>query len=83
MNVELEAFIAQLKGEGSSKVATIVKVASAYKLGMDAAKTAVHESLAWGPEKPAHEEFQRHLGQALTETEVPRTPDPPASASGG
>ncbi len=69
MNTELEAFIAQLKQDGCSKVASIVKVASAYKLGMDAAKKAVHESAAWAPEKSAHEEFQRKLGDALGESE--------------
>jgi ribosomal protein L7/L12 len=78
MNTELEAFISQLKREGNSKIASIVKVASAYKLGMDAAKKAVHGSAAWAPEKASHEEFQRQLGNALGEsdTEPPTTNSP-------
>lgn len=77
MSTELEAFIAQLKQEGFSKVASIVKVASAYKLGMDAAKKAVHESDAWAPEKSSHEAFQRQLGDALGESDA----EPPTSNS--
>jgi hypothetical protein len=41
------------------------------------------ESLARAPEKPAHEEFQRQLGDAPTETEAPPTPDSPSSSPRG
>lgn len=75
MNTELEAFIVQLKRDGCSKVASIVKVAQSYKLGMDAAKKAVHESPAWEPEKTAHEEFQEKLEDALNDVAPTPTPD--------
>jgi hypothetical protein len=75
MSAEIEEFITSLKREGCSKIASIVKVAATYKMGMEAAKKAVHESAAWAAEKPGHEDFQRRLGD-VTSDGTPTTPTP-------
>ena len=78
MNAEIEALIARLRKEGTSKVQSIVKVASAFGLGMEAAKKAVHESPTWSAEKAGHEEFQRQLDKS---SEPPPASSPPTPDS--
>lgn len=57
----LEQFIRTLKDERHSKVASIVRVANHFTIGLDAAKLCVHESLAWRDLKASHENFQSRL----------------------
>jgi hypothetical protein len=57
----LEQFITALKNDGCSKTASIVRVATHFKIGLGAAKCFVHESKAWSDLKAAHEAFQTRL----------------------
>jgi hypothetical protein len=57
----LEQFISTLKDDGLSKTASIVRVATRFTIGLDAAKHCVHESLAWRDLKASHETFQSRL----------------------
>ena len=61
----VEKFITKLKGDGVSKISSIVQVASHFKIGLDAAKSLVHESSAWREQRKSHEEFQQKLVDSL------------------
>ena len=67
----LEHFIAELKNEGISKVAAIVRVACHFKIGLGPAKIIVHESLAWSEQKSEHERFQQKLSEEFNTERKP------------
>lgn len=65
MKEDLDQFISRLKQDGCSKVSTIIRVVDAFKVELEVAKRAVHESSAWSNEKRCHEEFHERLNEEL------------------
>lgn len=66
----VEKYITKLKSDGISKISSIVQVASHFKIGLDAAKSFVHESSAWREQRKSHEEFQQTLIDGLDDDQL-------------